>query len=399
MKTVILGVTGGIAAYKAAQLTSDLKKKGYDVHVIMTRNATEFVSPLTFETLSGHRVSIDTFDRNFEYNVQHVSLARMADVFVIAPATANVIAKVANGLADDMLTTTFLACDCEKILCPAMNTGMLNNPATQHNLNVLRERGMHIVESGSGILACGDVGKGRLAEPAEIEDEIEQVLYSEKILAGKTVLVSAGATQEALDPVRYISNHSTGKMGYAIARAARNMGAHVILVHGQTSLPALRQVEDIPVVSAAQMAEAILSRQDECDIIIKAAAVADYTPQTVADNKIKKTEGEFVLPLKRTVDILKTLGEHKPQGQILCGFAMETRDLLVNARKKLDSKNADMIVANSLKEKGAGFGVDTNRVTILTQEKEESLDLMKKEDLAYELLQRCYNLMKAEKGE
>ena len=399
MKTVVLGVSGGIAAYKAAQLTSDLKKKGYDVHVIMTKNATEFVSPLTFETLSGHRVSIDTFDRNFEYNVQHVSLAKKADVFVIAPATANVIAKIACGLADDMLTTTFLACGCEKIICPAMNTGMLENPATQHNLQILKDRGMRIVEAASGILACGDVGKGRLAEPAEIEDEIEQVLYSDKSLREKTVMVSAGATQEALDPVRYISNHSTGKMGYAIAKAARNMGARVILVHGKTSLPPVRNIEDVPAVSAKDMADAILQRQNECDIIIKAAAVADYTPQSVAENKIKKSEGEFVVPLKRTVDILKTLGENKPVNQVLCGFAMETQDLLSNARKKLESKNADMIVANSLREKGAGFGVDTNRVTILTTDQEETLDLMSKEDLAYELLDRAAAILKAKKGE
>lgn len=338
-KTVILGVTGGIAAYKAAQLTSDLKKKDLDVHVIMTRNATEFVSPLTFETLSGHRVSVDTFDRNFEYNVQHVSLAKQADVFVIAPATANVIAKLAQGLADDMLTTTFLACSCTKIICPAMNTGMLENPVTQENLQLLKARGMRIVEADSGLLACGDVGKGRLAPLAVIEDEIEQALIKEKPLAGLKVLVTAGPTQEALDPVRYLTNHSSGKMGYAIAKAARNWGAKVALVHGPTALPALRGVEDQPVTSAQSMAEAVFSRASESDLIIKAAAVADYTPVETASEKIKKTDGEFQLTLKRTQDILKAVGERKRDDQVLCGFAMETEQLLTRARTKLASKH------------------------------------------------------------
>ena len=393
-KTVILGVTGGIAAYKAAQLTSDLKKKDLDVHVIMTRNATEFVSPLTFETLSGHRVSVDTFDRNFEYNVQHVSLAKQADVFVIASATANVIAKLAQGLADDMLTTTFLACSCTKIICPAMNTGMLENPVTQENLQLLKARGMRIVEADSGLLACGDVGKGRLAPLAVIEDEIEQALIKEKPLAGLKVLVTAGPTQEALDPVRYLTNHSSGKMGYAIAKAARNWGAKVALVHGPTALPALRGVEDQPVTSAQSMAEAVFSRASESDLIIKAAAVADYTPVETASEKIKKTDGEFQLTLKRTQDILKAVGERKRDDQVLCGFAMETEQLLTRARTKLASKHADLIVANDLRESGAGFGIDTNRVTVITASGEETLPLMRKEDLAYELLKRCLAILK-----
>ena len=393
-KTVILGVTGGIAAYKAAQLTSDLKKKDLDVHVIMTRNATEFVSPLTFETLSGHRVSVDTFDRNFEYNVQHVSLAKQADVFVIAPATANVIAKLAQGLADDMLTTTFLACSCTKIICPAMNTGMLENPVTQENLQLLKARGMRIVEADSGLPACGDVGKGRLAPLAVIEDEIEQALIKEKPLAGLKVLVTAGPTQEALDPVRYLTNHSSGKMGYAIAKAARNWGAKVALVHGPTALPALRGVEDQPVTSAQSMAEAVFSRASESDLIIKAAAVADYTPVETASEKIKKTDGEFQLTLKRTQDILKAVGERKRDDQVLCGFAMETEQLLTRARTKLASKHADLIVANDLRESGAGFGIDTNRVTVITASGEETLPLMRKEDLAYELLKRCLAILK-----
>ena len=393
-KTVILGVTGGIAAYKAAQLTSDLKKKDLDVHVIMTRNATEFVSPLTFETLSGHRVSVATFDRNFEYNVQHVSLAKQADVFVIAPATANVIAKLAQGLADDMLTTTFLACSCTKIICPAMNTGMLENPVTQENLQLLKARGMRIVEADSGLLACGDVGKGRLAPLAVIEDEIEQALIKEKPLAGLKVLVTAGPTQEALDPVRYLTNHSSGKMGYAIAKAARNWGAKVALVHGPTALPALRGVEDQPVTSAQSMAEAVFSRASESDLIIKAAAVADYTPVETASEKIKKTDGEFQLTLKRTQDILKAVVERKRDDQVLCGFAMETEQLLTRARTKLASKHADLIVANDLRESGAGFGIDTNRVTVITASGEETLPLMRKEDLAYELLKRCLAILK-----
>lgn len=337
---------------------------------------------------------MDTFDRNFEYNVQHVSLAKQADVFVIAPATANVIAKLAQGLADDMLTTTFLACSCTKIICPAMNTGMLENPVTQENLQLLKARGMRIVEADSGLLACGDVGKGRLAPLAVIEDEIEQALIKEKPLAGLKVLVTAGPTQEALDPVRYLTNHSSGKMGYAIAKAARNWGAKVALVHGPTALPALRGVEDQPVTSAQSMAEAVFSRASESDLIIKAAAVADYTPVETASEKIKKTDGEFQLTLKRTQDILKAVGERKRDDQVLCGFAMETEQLLTRARTKLASKHADLIVANDLRESGAGFGIDTNRVTVITASGEETLPLMRKEDLAYELLKRCLAILK-----
>lgn len=397
-KTIVLGVTGGIAAFKAAQLTSNLKKKGCNVHVIMTRNAAEFVTPLTFETLSGNRVSIDTFDRSFEYDVQHISLAKQADVFVIAPATANVIAKIACGLADDMLTTTFLASGGVKIICPAMNTGMLENPATQENLKCLQRRGMRIVEADSGLLACGDTGKGRLAELDAIEDEIELAFVKDKPLQGRHVVVTAGPTQEAMDPVRCITNHSSGKMGYAIARTARNLGAQVTLIHGPTALKPIRYVQDVPVVSAADMAQAVLAEAETADILIKAAAVADYTPAVTAVEKMKKTDDDLTLKLRRTQDILKTLGENKRSDQVLCGFAMETQNLLENARKKLTAKHADLIVANDLRQQGAGFGTDTNCVTYVTSEGCETLPLMTKEEVAADLLQRCAELLEKKRG-
>ena len=392
-KHVILGITGGIAAYKAAQLTSNLKKKGYDVHVIMTANATQFITPLTLETLSGNRVSVDTFDRNFEYNVQHVSLAKLADVFVIAPASANIIAKAAWGLADDMLSTTLLASRCEKIICPAMNTGMLDNPATQANLQTLRQRGMRIVEAQEGLLACGDVGRGRMAEPEEIEDEFERVL-TPKILTGKKVLVSAGATQEALDPVRYLTNHSSGKMGYAIARAARNAGAQVVLVHGPTALKPIRDVQDIQIVSAAEMAQVILKEAPDCDLVIKAAAVADYTPARFSEQKIKKSGTDLSLPLQRTPDILKLLAENRTARQVLVGFAMETEDLLTQAQRKLHEKHVDLIVANDLRQPGAGFQGDTNCVTYVSKQGMETMPMMSKTAVAEDLIRRCAVLLK-----
>ena len=392
-KHVILGITGGIAAYKAAQLTSNLKKKGYDVHVIMTANATQFITPLTLETLSGNRVSVDTFDRNFEYNVQHVSLAKLADVFVIAPASANIIAKAAWGLADDMLSTTLLASRCEKIICPAMNTGMLDNPATQANLQTLRQRGMRIVEAQEGLLACGDVGRGRMAEPEEIEDEIERVL-TPKILTGKKVLVSAGATKEALDPVRYLTNHSSGKMGYAIARAARNAGAQVVLVHGPTALKPIRDVQDIQIVSAAEMAQVILKEAPDCDLVIKAAAVADYTPARFSEQKIKKSGTDLSLPLQRTPDILKLLAENRTARQVLVGFAMETEDLLTQAQRKLHEKHVDLIVANDLRQPGAGFQGDTNCVTYVSKQGMEAMPMMSKTAVAEDLIRRCAVLLK-----
>lgn len=396
-KVIALGVSGGIAAYKAAALTSMLHKRGYEIHVLMTKNATEFVSPLTFETLSGNRVSVDTFDRNFEYNVQHVALAQKADLFVVAPATANVIAKFACGIADDMLTTTFLACRCKKLICPAMNTGMLENPATQQNIETLRGRGMAFLDAADGLLACGDVGKGRLAEPEEIADYIEELL-SPKPLAGCKVLVTAGPTQESMDPVRFLTNHSTGKMGYALARQARNLGAEVTLVSGPVALAPVRGVRMVPIRSAAEMATAVKGAFPEQDITIKAAAVADYTFAVTSDEKLKKGDGELNLALQRTEDILKSLGQAARPDQVLCGFAMETQNLLENARKKLEGKNADMIVANSLRDAGAGFGADTNRVTLLTREGAEPLELMDKEEVAREILTRCLSILEKKRG-
>lgn len=388
-KCVIVGVTGGIAAYKACALVSMLKKAGHDVHVLMTKSAQEFVTPLTFQTLSANRVITDMFSVDYEPDVHHVSLAKKADAFVVAPATADFIAKAANGIADDMLTTTFLAAYCPKLVVPAMNTHMLANPATQDNLRRLKKYGIHIMESDAGYLACGDVGKGRMPEPAEIADALSALLYSDKFLAGKQVLITAGGTQEAIDPVRCITNHSTGRMGYALARAARNAGAAVTLVSGKTDLPAPYGVHMVPVVSAKDMADAVLSVSDGMDAIIMAAAVADYTPVKTADEKIKKEEGGLQIDLCRTTDILKELGGRKHEGQVLIGFAMETENLYANAQKKLVEKNADFIAANSLRDKGAGFGVDTNKVTILSKDHQEQLGLLSKDDTAEEILKYC----------
>lgn len=385
-KCIVVGVTGGIAAYKAAQLVSNLKKKGHEVHVIMTQNATEFVAPLTFETLSQNRVSVDTFDRNFDYNVQHISLAKKADCFVIAPATANIIAKITCGIADDMLTTTFLACKCPKILCPAMNTGMLENPITTRNLNQCKELGYQIVESEAGFLACGDTGKGRLAELSQVEAVIEKALCQDQFLKGKKLLITAGATQESLDPVRFITNHSTGKMGYALAHQAAILGGEVTLITGKCNLAYPYGVSVIPITSAKDMFEAVKNHFVSQDIVIKAAAVADYTPASYCDQKMKKSDGALTLSLARTPDILAWLGEHKKEGQFLCGFAMETENLLENAEDKRKRKKADMIVANSLKEAGSGFGTDTNKAYLLSAAGCKEMPLLSKEELAYEIL-------------
>ena len=388
-KCILVGVTGGIAAYKIASLVSSLKKAGNEVHVLMTKEAEQFITPLTFQTLSAQRVITDMFAIDFQPDVHHVSLAKKADVFVIAPATANIIAKVAHGIADDMLTTTFLAAECPKLIVPAMNTHMLDNPVTQDNLAICRKYGMHILASGEGYLACGDVGKGRMPEPDEIRDAISAIVEEDRWLSGRKVLVTAGPTREEIDPVRYITNHSSGKMGYELARAARNLGAEVTLVSGQCSLDRPVGVDFVSVTSAADMAEAVLSRQNEQDVIIMAAAVADYTPVTKAEQKIKKSDGDLGIPLKRTKDILKALGANKKDGQVLIGFAMETENLLANAREKLLAKNTDFIIANSIADKGAGFGVDTNIVTILSPDAEEALGLLSKEETAEEILKYC----------
>ena len=394
-KCIIVGITGGIAVYKICYLVSSLKKQGYDVHVLMSKEAQEFVTPLTFQTLSNNKVITDMFTIDYTPDVHHISLAKKADLFVIAPATANVIAKVANGIADDMLTTTFLASNCEKLIVPAMNTQMLMNPVTQDNIQKCKNYGMHIFESDSGYLACGDVGKGRLPEPDEIEDKIKEVFEEDKFLEGKHILVTAGPTSEAIDPVRMITNHSTGKMGYALARAARNMGAHVTLVSGTKQVEDIRDVEMVHVTSAKDMAEAVLSRQNDMDCMILAAAVADYTPVSVADNKIHKSEGEMSIPLKRTQDILKTLGENKKNGQILIGFSMETENMVERTKEKLVKKNCDYIVANNLKEKGAGFGTDTNIVTLISKDYEKEFGILSKYDTAVKILKTCLKEKKA----
>lgn len=394
-KCIIVGITGGIAVYKLCYLVSSLKKQGYDVHVLMSKEAQEFVTPLTFQTLSNNKVITDMFTIDYTPDVHHISLAKKADLFVIAPATANVIAKVANGIADDMLTTTFLASNCEKLIVPAMNTQMLMNPVTQDNIQKCKNYGMHIFESNSGYLACGDVGKGRLPEPDEIEDKIKEVFEEDKFLEGKHILVTAGPTSEAIDPVRMITNHSTGKMGYALARAARNMGAHVTLVSGTKQIEDIRDVEMVHVTSAKDMAEAVLSRQNDMDCMILAAAVADYTPVSVADNKIHKSEGEMSIPLKRTQDILKTLGENKKDGQVLIGFSMETENMVERTKEKLVKKNCDYIVANNLKEKGAGFGTDTNIVTLISKDYEKEFGILSKYDTAVKILKTCLKEKKA----
>ncbi|HJF93637.1 MAG TPA: bifunctional phosphopantothenoylcysteine decarboxylase/phosphopantothenate--cysteine ligase CoaBC [Lachnoclostridium phocaeense] len=385
-KTVILGVTGGIAAYKSAWLTSLLVKAGADVQVIMTEHAREFIAPLTFEALTNQRCHTDTFDRNHEYSTEHVSLASRADAVIIAPATANVIAKLACGIADDMLTTTVLACDCPKIVVPAMNTRMYENPVTQDNLEKLRKYGVTVVEPAAGRLACGDVGKGKMPEPDVLFQYVLMACAFEKDMAGKKVLVTAGPTQERIDPVRYITNHSTGRMGYSIAKICALRGAEVTLVTGQTALEPPLFVDVVPVVSARDMYEAVVERSGEMDVIIKAAAVADYRPAVTSDEKIKKSDGDMAIDMERTDDILGYLGSCKKPGQFLCGFSMETQNMLENSRAKLRKKNLNMIVANNLKVKGAGFGTDTNVVTIITADMEKELELMSKDEVAARLL-------------
>lgn len=384
-KHIVLGVTGSIAAYKIASLASMLMKQHADVTVIMTKNATNFINPITFESLTGNKCLVDTFDRNFEFQVEHVSLARQTDVFLTAPASANVIAKAAHGIADDMLTTTLLACTCPKIVAPAMNTRMYQNPVVQDNLEILKRYGMEVIDPANGYLACGDTGAGKMPDPEVLYEYIIKAL-TPKDMAGRKVLVTAGPTQEKLDPVRYISNHSTGKMGYAIARQAMLRGAEVTLVSGKVNLQPPMGVRMVPVVSAADMAQAVKADAQEQDIIIKAAAVADYRPAVTADEKLKKKDDKMNLVLERTEDILAWLGEHRRRGQFLCGFSMETEHMLENSRAKLEKKKIDMIVANNLKQTGAGFGTDTNVVTLLTKEDTLTLPIMSKEEVADRLL-------------
>ncbi len=385
-KCVLLGVTGGIAAYKMANVASGLRKAGATVHVIMTENATKFITPLTFETLTNNRCVVDTFARDFQYDVKHISLAKAADLILIAPATANVIAKLANGLADDMLTTTVLAARCKKLVAPAMNTAMLENPITQDNIARLKQYGFGIIEPAVGMLACKDVGSGKLPEPETLLDCIAMELAREKDMAGLRVTVTAGPTQEALDPVRYLTNHSTGRMGYAIAREAMLRGADVTLISGPTALKPVPGVKTVDVISAKDMFQAVQAALPETDILIKAAAVADYRPVSVAEDKIKKQSGDLSIPLERTDDILGWVAEHRHPGLFVCGFSMETRDMVENSRKKLSKKHLDMIAANNLKVAGAGFGVDTNVVTILTADGTQELPLMGKDQVASRLL-------------
>ncbi len=385
-KTVLLGVTGGIAAYKAAALASALVKQHASVEVVMTEHATKFIAPLTFEQLTGNRVSVDTFDRNFVHQVEHISLARRSDLVIIAPATANICAKLAHGLADDMLTTTVLACRCPKLIAPAMNTNMFENPVTQDNLATLRHYGWEVISPASGRLACGDVGAGKLPEPETLLWHILRVLAKPHDLAGKRVLVTAGPTQEPLDPVRYLTNHSTGKMGCAIAKQAMLRGAAVTLVAGPLAVEPPPFVEVVPVTTAQDMFDAVTSRAGDADFLFKAAAVADYTPAEVASDKVKKSDGALSIPLKRTQDILQYLGDHRRAGQVLCGFSMETRDLLENSRAKLEKKHLDMICANNLKVAGAGFGTDTNVITVITRDGTTELPLQSKDDDANAIL-------------
>ena len=391
-KTVLLGVTGSIAAYKIASLASALKKRHADVHVLMTENATNFINPITFETLTGNKCLVDTFDRNFQFQVEHVSIAKKADVVMIAPASANVIGKLAHGIADDMLTTTIMACKCKKFISPAMNTNMFENPVVQDNLKILEHYGYEVIAPASGYLACGDTGAGKMPEPETLLAYIERETACEKDLKGKKILVTAGPTQEAIDPVRYITNHSSGKMGYAIAKTAMLRGADVTLVSGCTAIEPPMFVNLVPVVTAKDMYEAVTSVSDEQDIIIKAAAVADYRPAKVSDEKVKKSEGQMSIELERTDDILKYLGEHKPTGQFLCGFSMETQNVIENSRAKLVKKDLDMVAANNVKVEGAGFQGDTNVLTLITREEEISLPLMTKEGAAGRLLDKILDM-------
>ena len=385
-KTAVLAVTGSIAAYKIANLARMLKKLGCSVQVLMTENATNFINPITFETLTSNRCFIDTFDRNFQYSVEHVALAKQADVVMIAPADANVIGKIANGIADDMLTTTVMACPCKKLVAPAMNHNMYHNPIVQDNIRKLAAYGYGIITPDTGMLANGDIGDGRMPEERVLLEHILREIACEKDLAGKRVLVTAGATREAIDPVRFITNHSSGKMGFAIARAAMLRGATVTIVAAHTDVAPPMFCEVVPVVSAADMFEAVAARAPESDIVIKAAAVSDYTPETTAVSKLKKSDADMSIPLKRTQDILKYLGANKRPGQFLCGFSMETDNVLENSRKKLASKNCDMICANSLRTAGAGFGTDTNVITLITEDSDTELPLMSKEDAAHKIL-------------
>lgn len=393
-KMVILGVTGGIAAYKSAALASLLVKAGADVQVIMTEHAQEFIAPITFEALTGHRCLTDTFDRNHEYSTEHVELGKRADAVIVAPATANVIAKLAHGIADDMLTTTILACRCPKIIAPAMNTRMYENPVTQDNMELLRKYGMEVVEAASGRLACGDVGAGKMPEPEALFQHVLKACAFPKDMEGLKVMVTAGPTQEIIDPVRYVTNHSTGKMGYSIAKICALRGANVTLVSGKTSLEPPMFVTVVPVTTAKDMYEAVVSGSEETDIVIKAAAVADYRPKKVSDEKIKKSDGQMVLEMERTEDILGYLGAHKREGQFLCGFSMETENMLENSKAKLAKKHVDMIVANNLKVQGAGFGTDTNIVTIITKENITELELLSKDEVAKRLLDEILALRK-----
>ena len=393
-KTIVLGVTGSIAVYKAAELVREYQKRGADVHVVMTRSACEFVGPVTFETLTGHKVSVETFDRNFQWNVQHVALAKRGDVFVIAPATANIIAKMASGIADDMLSSTVLAARCPKLVAPAMNTGMYDNPATQRNLETLRGFGVQIVEPGVGMLACGDEGRGRLADLEDLVDATYYAMTVQKPLAGRRVVVTAGPTREALDPVRYVSNHSTGRMGYEMARAALALGAReVTLISGPTALRAPYGVRMVPVVSAREMESAVLAALPQADLLVKAAAVGDFRPASVADQKIKKGEGGLTVDLVKNPDILAEACAARQPGQVIVGFAMETQDLIANAKAKLEKKGADMIVANSLTEEGAGFGGETNVASLLTASGVEKLPKMSKLALSEEILRRAAGMI------
>ena len=385
-KTVVLGVTGSIAAYKIANLASMLVKKHANVHVIMTENACNFINPITFETLTGNKCLVDTFDRNFQFNVEHVSLAKLADIFLVAPASADVIGKIANGIADDMLTTTIMACKCPKLISPAMNTNMFTNPIVQDNLKKLEHYGYEIIQPDSGYLACGDTGAGKMPSEQVLLNYILRTIAKDKDMAGIKLTVTAGPTREKLDPVRFLSNNSTGKMGYAIAKMAMLRGADVTLVSGKVDVPPVPFVNIINVISAQDMYDAVTEEAKNSDIIIKAAAVADYTPLNVSDNKIKKKDGDMSIALKRTKDIIGTLGEHKKEGQFICGFSMETENIIANSKDKLIKKNMDMIVANNVKVAGAGFGTDTNVVTIITGEDNIELPMMSKEDVASKIL-------------
>ena len=387
-KTVLLGVTGSIAAYKIANLASALKKLHADVHVLMTKNATNFINPITFESLTGNKCLVETFDRNFQFQVEHVSIAKKADVVMLAPASANVIGKIAHGIADDMLTTTIMACKCPVYISPAMNTNMYENPIVQDNMKILEKYGYHIITPASGYLACGDTGAGKMPEPEILLQYILQEIAFEKDLKGKKILITAGPTQEKIDPVRYITNHSSGKMGYALAKRAAMRGAEVTLVSGQVSIAPPPFVKVVSITSAKDMFDAVTAVSDEQDIIIKAAAVADYRPAVVSDEKMKKKDGDLSIELERTDDILKYLGEHKREGQFLCGFSMETQNMIENSRDKLKKKNLDMICANNLKVEGAGFKTDTNILTLITKNEEVSLDMMSKEDAAGVILDK-----------